>query len=584
MAEEQKSNLGIIALLILLVGGGVFAATKIFGAKKSNPIAPNNNGTTTKDTPNSGTTPFDIQSFLNGTWHLKATVGTQVYANDMYEIKGSEVYYNGMKTFNITEQVYDSATNTLKWIWTRTNNTFGGIIGEILPEDVLSVDIANKTMSGSQGDSLHVEFNKTADAVAAPVSSSTTNSLSPSDISNFVEGDWNMKISNSAAILGSTPIVVESADIKISNNTITYQGVPRFYIRNTDYGFSNDDKSVDWLLADPADHDSLYNELRLTPDLTKMTLSGGDDNMNKIVLTKYKTPPTIPLDTATNYNDATRKYYPFMLTPQMIAVSVTSGTNKLTLYPIVKGNPVQFDYMVSIIKAFPLVTNPLVGCYAVEIIPQNIKQQAVVSYWALYDENGFFSNITNVNPFNIGKNVATGVGTCFKEDAPVTMVDGKKKKIKDVRRGDIVVGNNNVNNTVENVIVHHGAIGSSLYGFNGSQPFVTKDHPFLTTDGWKSISPKDAMKARPEIKELLNYAIKEGDEIKLINNKKFPIKSIDEYSLTEDIKLYDICVGGNNTFIVYDMIVHNKKTGIEPPPPPKPNKGDVFNHYQILAI
>ena len=78
--------------------------------------------------------------------------------------------------------------------------------------------------------------------------------------------------------------------------------------------------------------------------------------------------------------------------------------------------------------------------------------------------------------------------------------------------------------------------------------------------------------------------LKEGDEIKLINNKKFPIKSIDEYSLTEDIKLYDICVGGNNTFIVYDMIVHNKKTGIEPPPPPKPNKGDVFNHYQILAI
>ena len=54
MAEE-KSHLGLWALLVLLVGGGIFAATKVFGAKKVTYKIPTGNGHS--PTPNPSPTP-----------------------------------------------------------------------------------------------------------------------------------------------------------------------------------------------------------------------------------------------------------------------------------------------------------------------------------------------------------------------------------------------------------------------------------------------------------------------------------------------------------------------------------------------
>jgi len=257
---------------------------------------------------------------------------------------------------------------------------------------------------------------------------------------------------------------------------------------------------------------------------------------------------TISSPSAT-FNAATKAGYPFSIDTSKISYVAGSIPDKDSWGHIIFQDGGQYSAIINgVTKVFVVVYYN--GVYYLS------NGKSLLSNWYGYGVDGLFID-TSVDPTKLY--TANHNGTCFKEDAIVTLADGKKKKIKDIRRGDVLLGVNNVNNTVEHITVHHGAIGSSLYGFNGSQPFVTKDHPFLTTDGWKSISPKDAQKARPEMKELLNNAIKEGDEISIVNNRKFPISSIDEYTLTEDIKLYDICVGGNNTFIVYDMFVHNKK-------------------------
>ena len=138
-------------------------------------------------------------------------------------------------------------------------------------------------------------------------------------------------------------------------------------------------------------------------------------------------------------------------------------------------------------------------------------------------------------------------------------------------------------NKVEKVIVHNSIGGSSIFGFNREKPFITKEHPILTKKGWKSISPIDAQKARPYIKELLNDKIQIGDNI-ITESKELILQSIEEYKIEDSIKLYDLSVSGNNTFLVNGIFVHNKKIPVyNDTPPPKPNKGDIFTHNAPVA-
>ena len=72
---------------------------------------------------------------------------------------------------------------------------------------------------------------------------------------------------------------------------------------------------------------------------------------------------------------------------------------------------------------------------------------------------------------------------CFVADTIITMADGLKKNIQDVKIGDILKGEK-TNNIV--LGFHNPKLEDrKLYSFNGGRYFVTAEHPFKTIDGWK---------------------------------------------------------------------------------------------------
>jgi hypothetical protein len=70
------------------------------------------------------------------------------------------------------------------------------------------------------------------------------------------------------------------------------------------------------------------------------------------------------------------------------------------------------------------------------------------------------------------------------------MGDGSERRIDEVDVGDWVLGSSGQPNLV--LHVERPALGERLlYAFNDDDDyFVTAEHPFLTTAGWKSIDPR----------------------------------------------------------------------------------------------
>jgi hypothetical protein len=66
------------------------------------------------------------------------------------------------------------------------------------------------------------------------------------------------------------------------------------------------------------------------------------------------------------------------------------------------------------------------------------------------------------------------------------MADGSHKPIEAVRVGEKVRGKSGVNTVLG---YHRPMLDGALYALNDGEAFVTEEHPFLTTDGWKAINP-----------------------------------------------------------------------------------------------
>jgi hypothetical protein len=62
------------------------------------------------------------------------------------------------------------------------------------------------------------------------------------------------------------------------------------------------------------------------------------------------------------------------------------------------------------------------------------------------------------------------------------MADGTEKSIEEIQIGDLVVGADHQYYPVMFLDVEQ-LQDRHLYSINGSQPFVTSEHVFLTTDG-----------------------------------------------------------------------------------------------------
>ena len=148
---------------------------------------------------------------------------------------------------------------------------------------------------------------------------------------------------------------------------------------------------------------------------------------------------------------------------------------------------------------------------------------------------------------------------CFLPNTKVTMADGSLKNIQDVQIGEKVVGRNGEISPVLGVhrpSVKESAGGNKVYAFNGGRFFVTAEHPFLTTEGWKAIDPVISKEKHPEISSIAHLKI--GDTL-ITDHGKVVINSITSKEVDPDTTVYNLILGGDHTYIADGYIVHNNK-------------------------
>jgi hypothetical protein len=144
--------------------------------------------------------------------------------------------------------------------------------------------------------------------------------------------------------------------------------------------------------------------------------------------------------------------------------------------------------------------------------------------------------------------------SCFTGDTLVTMFDGTDKLISDVEVGEELLGRDGYNNTV--IEFDHPLLGNrELYSFNDGEPFVTAEHPFMTSTGWKSISPVATAKENPDL-EVGDLLI--GDYIEQIGEPLLKITALAVVHADPETQLYNFKLSGNKTYYANGYLVHNK--------------------------
>ena len=152
---------------------------------------------------------------------------------------------------------------------------------------------------------------------------------------------------------------------------------------------------------------------------------------------------------------------------------------------------------------------------------------------------------------------------CFSLSSMITMADGSKKKLSDIVAGDIVLSGK----TMEPVQVlftdtNRKAENVKLFGFNGTKPFVTKEHTFISTSNSRiSLDPAASI----ELKHWDNVGLlKEGSIIYSLdtNNQKQEVKVKDVMMIENDDRIGNI-VTSDHSYIVNDYCVNDDFPEIE---------------------
>ncbi len=142
--------------------------------------------------------------------------------------------------------------------------------------------------------------------------------------------------------------------------------------------------------------------------------------------------------------------------------------------------------------------------------------------------------------------------SCFIADTKVLLLDGTSKNIQDVKIGDVLKGETSNNRVLG---FHDPKLeDGKLYSFNGGRYFVTAEHPFKTTGGWKSINPK---KTLSENIGITVTELKVGDTL-ITENGKVLLKTIDSKNDKANTQLYNFKLDGDHTYYADGYLVHNK--------------------------
>ena len=170
---------------------------------------------------------------------------------------------------------------------------------------------------------------------------------------------------------------------------------------------------------------------------------------------------------------------------------------------------------------------------------------------------------------NGNMNGGGGCKYCFLAGSKVTMADGSLKNIEDVLVGESVMGEDGSNTVLD--CIHTILANRKLGGINGVY-FASEDHPFMTTEGWKTFNPELARQVHPDLEHLDIQALEVGDEIITMSSgsgstlvqTKVKVDSIQLKEAPFLTRLYNFRLDGDHTFYCQPPLpVEHPETGDE---------------------
>jgi hypothetical protein len=156
-------------------------------------------------------------------------------------------------------------------------------------------------------------------------------------------------------------------------------------------------------------------------------------------------------------------------------------------------------------------------------------------------------------------------GSCFPAGTFITMADGSKKVIEDVKVGEWVLSYNTFSNDYRagQVLELESPVREGLYTIvfeDGTSIEVTNEHPFYTTKesgekGWASIVPEETYKETKTIDNVMNLEVddsimREDKSWTLIVGITYDEGTVQTYNLKE-VSTYD-------NFFADELLAHNK--------------------------
>ena len=158
-----------------------------------------------------------------------------------------------------------------------------------------------------------------------------------------------------------------------------------------------------------------------------------------------------------------------------------------------------------------------------------------------------------------------GGGECNVPWALIIMADGTTKEIQFIQSGDSIQGFTGTNTVIENTAIKSS---TRLVSFNNIGYFATETHPFMTANGWGCFNTELLKSSNPDYYQLLKDD-NNGNELSTIIENSLVYAFVNgesvltqvtniEYKDNEDTIVYKLEVSGDRTFVVENIISHNK--------------------------
>jgi hypothetical protein len=130
------------------------------------------------------------------------------------------------------------------------------------------------------------------------------------------------------------------------------------------------------------------------------------------------------------------------------------------------------------------------------------------------------------------------------------MPDNATKRIDELKVDEIVKSEKETSQ-IQAIDIHEGEF--DLYSINGSKHFVTEDHPFQTTEGWKAITPN---KTR-EKHQIEAFVLKVGDILIKDNGETEEILTLEKSEEKISTTTYNLMLDNEHVYYANNYLVHN---------------------------